>query len=61
MFVQPQEEPEELIAARAKLDSASLAQQENDAAGILESMPCPRGHMNVCIMPRLKGQQCLRS
>ena len=28
MYVQPEQEPEELIAARAKLDSVSLAQQE---------------------------------
>ena len=43
MFMQPQEEPEELIAARAKLASASLAQQENEPAGLLisQSMPCP--------------------
>lgn len=37
MFVQPEEEPEELIAARAKLDSASLAQQENEPAGVLKA------------------------
>ena len=28
VYVQPEQEPEELIAARAKLDSVSLAQQE---------------------------------
>lgn len=28
VYVQPEEEPEELIAARAKLDSVTLAQQE---------------------------------
>ena len=28
MYAQPEQEPEELIAARAKLDSVSLAQQE---------------------------------
>ncbi|KAL3159703.1 Leucine-rich repeat-containing protein oda7 [Trebouxia sp. C0009 RCD-2024] len=30
---QPEEEPEELIAARSKLNSASLTQQENEPAG----------------------------
>lgn len=30
---QPEEEPEELIAARNKLNSASLTQQENEQAG----------------------------
>ena len=33
MAMQPEEEPEELIAARNKLNSASLAQQENEPAG----------------------------
>lgn len=31
--MQPEEEPEELIAARSKLNSASLTQQENEPAG----------------------------
>lgn len=33
LVMQPEEEPEELIAARNKLESASLAQQENEPAG----------------------------
>ena len=33
MAMQPEEEPEELIAARNKLNSASLTQQENEPAG----------------------------
>ena len=33
LLMQPQEEPEELIAARNKLNSASLTQQENEPAG----------------------------
>lgn len=31
--MQPEKEPEELIAARTKLNSASLTQQENEPAG----------------------------
>lgn len=33
MAMQPEEEPEELIAARSKLNSATLTQQENESAG----------------------------
>ena len=31
--MQPEEEPEELIAARSKLNAATLTQQENEPAG----------------------------
>lgn len=33
LSMQPEEEPDELIAARNKLNSASLTQQENEPAG----------------------------
>lgn len=43
--MQPEEEPDELIAARNKLNSASLTQQENEPAGkpescVVASCPC---------------------